>query len=114
MSNVNDIPRRSRLDLNTPAEKAIFEAMQEVEKAGADKRLTDAVVLLEKAKHRVGDFVDNLNLESPVLPIMIVDEEQLRKEIMRFNVWRKEQYPNATSRDLAWRWVEARKKFTKE
>jgi len=32
----NEIPRRNRLDLNTPAEKAIYDAIQEVEKAGAD------------------------------------------------------------------------------
>ena len=42
----NEIPRRMRLDLNTPAEVAIFNAMQEVEKAGADVRLTQASMLL--------------------------------------------------------------------
>lgn len=54
----NEIPRRARLDLNTPAEKAIYEAMQEVEKLPADVRLTDAVNLLAKAKDLVADFVD--------------------------------------------------------
>ncbi len=55
----NDIPRRCRLDLNTPAERAIYDAMQEVEKAGADVRLTDAVILLGEARDAVADFVDD-------------------------------------------------------
>lgn len=54
----NEIPRRSRLDLNTPAEKAIYDAMQEVEKLPADVKLTEAVTLLAKAKDLVSDFVD--------------------------------------------------------
>lgn len=51
-------PRRNRLDLNTPAEKAIFSAMQEVEKAGAHPLLTEAVILLGKAKDLISDYVD--------------------------------------------------------
>lgn len=54
----NEIPRRNRLDLNTPAEKAIYDAMQEVEKLPADVKLTEAVTLLAKAKDLVSDFVD--------------------------------------------------------
>ena len=54
----NNVPRRARLDLNTPAEKAIFDAMQEVEKLPADVKLTEAVNLLSKAKDLVSDFVD--------------------------------------------------------
>lgn len=54
----NEIPRRKRLDLNVPAEKAIYDAMQEVEKLPADVRLTEAVILLTKAKDLVSDFVD--------------------------------------------------------
>lgn len=54
----NEIPRRNRLDLNVPAEKAIYDAMQEVEKLPADVRLTEAVSLLAKAKDLVSDFVD--------------------------------------------------------
>lgn len=54
----NEFPRRSRLDLNTPAEKAIYDAMQEVEKLPADVKLTEAVTLLAKAKDLVSDFVD--------------------------------------------------------
>ena len=54
----NSFPRRSRLDLMTPAEKAIYDAMQEVEKAGADVRLTDAINLLSQARDKVADYVD--------------------------------------------------------
>jgi hypothetical protein len=54
----NGIPRRNRLDLNTPAELSIFNAMQEVDKIGADTRLTEAVILLGKAKELVADYVD--------------------------------------------------------
>lgn len=62
----NPLPRRSRLDLNTPAELAIFNAMQEVEKAGADVRLTEAIILLDKAKNAVADFVDGIS-QSPII-----------------------------------------------
>ena len=54
----NEIPRRNRLDLNVPAEKAIYDAMQEVEKLPADVKLTEALTLLAKAKDLVSDFVD--------------------------------------------------------
>lgn len=52
------IPRRSRLDLNTPAELAITKAMYEIEKLPADVRLTEAVNLLSKAKEKLSDYVD--------------------------------------------------------
>lgn len=58
MKDINAVPRRSRLDLNTPAELAITNAMQEVEKAGADVLLTNAINLLHQAKDFVSDFVD--------------------------------------------------------
>lgn len=54
----NEIPRRNRIDHFTPAEKAIWDAIQEVEKAGANTFLTEAVILLQQAKDRVSDFVD--------------------------------------------------------
>jgi hypothetical protein len=55
---MENIPRRVRLDLQTPTERAIYEAMQEVEKMGADTRLTDAVILLQQAIDKVADYVD--------------------------------------------------------
>ncbi len=54
--------RRDRLDLNTPAELAIHNAMQEVDKAGADMKLTHAISFLVKAKELVSDFEDSKKL----------------------------------------------------
>ncbi len=54
----NEIPRRIILDQNTPAELAIYNAMQVVEELGADVKLTDAIILLDKAKNLVADYVD--------------------------------------------------------
>ena len=45
-----ETPRRNRQDLNKPSELAIQNAIWEVEKIGADVKLTDAVILLGKAK----------------------------------------------------------------
>lgn len=53
-----ETPRRSRLDLQTPAEAAIRHAIDAVEAAGGDPRLTDAVNLLTAAREKVADFVD--------------------------------------------------------
>lgn len=50
--------RQSRLDLNTQAELAIHNAIQEIEKIGADERLTDAVISLLAAKESVGSYID--------------------------------------------------------
>lgn len=55
----NEIPRRNRIDLFIPVEKAIFSAVQMVEELPADVRLTDAVILLGKAKDAVADFLDS-------------------------------------------------------
>lgn len=56
-----EFPRRSRVDVMIAAEKAILAAMQEVELLGADTRLTDAIILLSKAKDKVSDYVDGVN-----------------------------------------------------
>lgn len=53
--------RRHRADLWTPSEKAIQDAIWEIEKIGADVKLTEAVILLQKAKELVSDFVDAKN-----------------------------------------------------
>lgn len=55
---VNAIPRRCRLYEMTPAERAIYDAVQAVEAAGTDPLLTDAVVLLQQAREKVADYVD--------------------------------------------------------
>lgn len=57
-TNLDSIPRRARLDLNTPAELAIRRAMDAVEAVGADPLLTDAVILLDQARQKVADYVD--------------------------------------------------------
>jgi len=57
---MEETPRRVRLDLYVPAEKAIYDAMQEVEKMQGDIRLTHAVIHLDIAKNHVADFVDNV------------------------------------------------------
>lgn len=54
----DDLPRRIRLDLNTPAELAIRNAMKEIEKMEASTLLTDAVVLLGQALNLVADYID--------------------------------------------------------
>ena len=59
--------RRNRLDLNTPAELAIRNAVNEVEKAGADVKLTLAVIKLEEARCLVADYVDSQESEDEAL-----------------------------------------------
>lgn len=54
----NGFPRRSRLDLCEPAEKIIYDAAQEVEKLGADERLTNAIIKLAEARELVSDYID--------------------------------------------------------
>lgn len=62
------IPRRIRMDNWTPAETAIYQAMQKVEEAGADVRLTDAVILLQQAREMVADYVDGVEARPPAAP----------------------------------------------
>lgn len=42
----------------SPSETAIYNALQEVEKIGADVRLTEAVIHLQKARELVGNYID--------------------------------------------------------
>lgn len=53
------IGRRARIDLSTPAEIAIRNAMREVEKMSADTRLTNAVIKLQEAFNHVADYIDD-------------------------------------------------------
>jgi UTP-glucose-1-phosphate uridylyltransferase len=53
-------PRRNRMDKWYPAERAIWDAMQEIERMAADVRLTDAINKLKEAKELVGDFIDDI------------------------------------------------------
>lgn len=54
----NGFPRRNRVDLYTPTERVIWQAMLAVEMAGAHPLLTEAINLLEQAKERVADYVE--------------------------------------------------------
>lgn len=56
----NDIPRRIDLRRLSPAEREIHFATQEVESMGADPRLTEAVILLGRARERVADYIDGV------------------------------------------------------
>lgn len=62
---MKDFPRRNQLDKCVPAELAIFTAMEEVEKAGADLKLTSAIMKLQEAKELVSDFVDKVDEKKP-------------------------------------------------
>lgn len=55
---VDGFPRRNRVDLYVPAEIAIQNAVQEVEKAGAHPLLTQAVISLQEAKDFVADYIE--------------------------------------------------------
>jgi hypothetical protein len=57
--------RRNRMDLFSPAELAIYNAQAEVEKIGADVRLTDAGMLLQQARYLVADFIEGIDQSSP-------------------------------------------------
>ena len=57
---VDGFPRRSRVYLFTAPERAIYDAVQAVEEAGAHPRLTDAVVLLAQARDAVADGMEAL------------------------------------------------------
>lgn len=52
------VPRRNCVDLYTPAEGAILDAIGAVEEAGASTHLTDAVDLLIAARAKVADHVE--------------------------------------------------------
>ena len=54
-----EIPRRQRLDLNTPAELSILKAIGEVEKMRSSHWNTEAIMLLQKAKDLISDDIDS-------------------------------------------------------
>lgn len=59
MEKLNEIPRRNRLDLNIKAELSIQTAIDEVEKLGADVRLTEIVIQLGRIKEMLADYIDS-------------------------------------------------------
>lgn len=56
---MNEIPRRIQVEKMTPAELAIRNAVLEVEKMGADVRLTNIVNILLNAQTLTADYVDS-------------------------------------------------------
>lgn len=52
------VPRRRIESTMQPAEKAILDAMREVEKVGAHENLTKVGILLDFAKDMVSDYID--------------------------------------------------------
>lgn len=59
-SDDTSIPRRMCVDKWLPAEKAIYDAVLEIEKMGNSVGLTDAVNKLNEARELVADFIDEL------------------------------------------------------
>lgn len=61
---MNEIPRRCQLDKLTLAELAIHNAIQEIERMGANVTLTRIISTLNIAKDMLSDYVDrNLPIE---------------------------------------------------
>lgn len=58
--------RRNHIGQNLPPELAIREAIQLVEMLGADTRLTDVVVMLDKARNLLADVIDERIAEGKV------------------------------------------------
>jgi hypothetical protein len=55
---MDGFPRRNRIDLLTPAEKAVYDVIGVVESVGAHPLLTDAVILLGQARDKLSDYVE--------------------------------------------------------
>lgn len=86
---MTEIPRRIDLERFTPAERAIFDAVQAVEAMAADVRLTDAVLLLQAARDSVADYIDNIGPSRRYVragdpPIENVRLFQHRAEVVEF------------------------------
>lgn len=97
---MNTIPRRNRLDLLSPAESAIVNAVSEVEEMAADERLTAAIISLNVAREHVADFVDDVPRKSPVKSgiELIAEERQRQKDV---EGWTPEHDAQHTDESLA-------------
>jgi hypothetical protein len=83
----NEMPRRIRIDLHTPAELAIYNAVLEVEKLPADVRLTKSVVLLSDAKDQLADFIDDHpEHQEPANPLHREKEEEVTEQELRSKI----------------------------
>lgn len=79
---VEDVPRRHRLDRLTEAELSIFEATQRVEELPADERLTEAVILLGRARELVADYVDGVPVD-PMKKVVVRIAASFTAEVER-------------------------------
>lgn len=88
-------PTRGDMSLWTEAEHKISQTVEVVERAGASKALTDAVILLNKARERVADHVEGKGNDvkpgDPGTAVLIDDPSKpttdpLRKEIQRLRI----------------------------
>lgn len=59
MKMIDDVPRRSRLDLVTDEEKDIFDLTQKIEALGAHPLLTEVVTKLQEARDTLADWVES-------------------------------------------------------
>lgn len=56
---VDAIPRRCRLEANTPIELDIRKIIHDIEFLEADPLLTEAVDLLTQAREKIADYIDS-------------------------------------------------------
>lgn len=59
---IGGFPRRARVDMLEPTERAIFEAQSAVEGMPADERLTLASIALGRARELVADYLEDVPL----------------------------------------------------
>jgi len=64
---MENFPRRYQLDKCSPAELAIYNAINEVESLGADIELTNIVTKLIETRELLADFIDGV-CKSPFQP----------------------------------------------
>lgn len=76
----NSIPRRNRIDLMHPIELDIHSVILEIEKLGTHTALTNAIILLSKAKDHVSDYVDGIDREPLNKNILTID--QLKNQLI--------------------------------
>ena len=98
--------RRNKLWLLIPAELAIFNAVQEVEKMPADERLTDAVRKLQEARDHVADYVEGVAVRTPNKK-KDVDYSNMRSFETEFQLqeWRKIESQHFDSNGFTLTWT---------
>jgi hypothetical protein len=65
MQIVDGIPRRSKMECWTPAERATYDLTQQIEALGCHPLLTDAVVLLSQVRDKIADWCENTGNVKP-------------------------------------------------